>query len=231
MRIKKKYNKILILGDIHTPFADMELIRQAWQYNKSFNADLVICTGDMLDQKAFSKYPKSPEDDGPAVEWEKALDQCWEIESYFPNMIILGSNHDRRYMKKASEAGLPKLMIKTLKELIPIKGWHWHLGPEPLVLNGNIACLHGDELQGAPIVKATKLGMNVIQGHTHQASLQYLQTFQKQLWAVDPGCMVDKQAAAFDYAASSLTKVFTGFGIVQDNVPQIIPKKCSSTYS
>ena len=155
----------------------------------------------------------------------KAVAQCKKIAEHFPEMIILGSNHDRRFIKKATEAGLPKFMIRSLKELVQIKGWTWHLGPDPLVINGNIACLHGDELQGAPIIKATKLGMNIIQGHTHQASIQYLQTFKKQLWAVDPGCMVDKKGAAFDYAASSLTKVFTGFGIVQDNVPQIIPKK------
>jgi len=225
MKIKKKCNRILILGDIHTPFADMELIKQAAEFNKKFKADLVLCTGDMLDQKAFSKYPKDPEDDGPALEWEKAVAQCLEIEKHFLEMVILGSNHDRRYMKKATEAGLPKIMIRTLKELIPIHGWQWHLGPDPLVLNNNIACMHGDELQGAPIVKATKLGMNVIQGHTHQASLQYLQTFKKQLWAIDPGCMVDKKGAAFDYAASSLTKVFTGFGAIDNNVPMIIPKK------
>ena len=225
MKLKKHYSKILILGDIHTPFADMSLIKQAAEFNKTFKADLVICTGDMLDQKAYSKYPKDPEDDGPAAEWMKAVAQCKKIAEHFPEMIILGSNHDRRFIKKATEAGLPKFMIRSLKELVPIKGWTWHLGPDPLVINGNIACLHGDELQGAPIIKATKLGMNIIQGHTHQASIQYLQTFKKQLWAVDPGCMVDKKGAAFDYAASSLTKVFTGFGIVQDNVPQIIPKK------
>lgn len=218
-----KYKKILVLGDIHTPFADLDIIKQAYEFNKKFKADLVLCTGDVLDQKAFSKYPKDPEDDGPAEEWRKSVEQCKEIAKYFPKMTILGANHDRRYLKKAAEAGLPKFMLKALKDLVPIPGWTWHLGPNPLVLNGNIACMHGDELQGAPIVKAQKLGMNIIQGHTHQAVIQYLQNFNKQMWALDAGCTVDPTAAAFDYAAGSLTKVWRGFAYVENNVPHLVP--------
>lgn len=221
----KRYNKILVIGDVHTPFQDDDLLEQIHDFNRKFKADLVLATGDMLDQKAFGVYPKSPKDDSPALEFEKATKACIQIGKMFPKMTILNSNHDRRYLKRISEAGIPSKMVKTLKELIPNEGWTWHLGPDPLVINNSIACVHGDELQGRPILKAEKLGYNLIQGHTHQASIQYSQTFDKKLWALDAGCVVDAKSAAFDYASGYLSKIWTGYGFVENGVPHLVPKK------
>lgn len=216
--------RILILGDSHHPDADFDVLEQARQFAKQHKITQVVSTGDMLDQKAWSRFPKGPDDDSPQLEWEKAVKSCLEMAKMFPNMIILNSNHDRRYIKKAAEAGLPKAMIRTLDELIPVKGWKWHLGPNPLVID-NTAFMHGDELQGSVEVKATKLGMNVVQGHTHKAELKYVCTFDKRLFALDVGCTVDVNGRSFDYAASSLTKVWVGFGYIENGVPHLIPKK------
>ena len=53
--------KILVLGDSHLPYTDFEVIKQAHEFNKKFKADIVISTGDMTDQKYWSRFPKSPE--------------------------------------------------------------------------------------------------------------------------------------------------------------------------
>lgn len=220
--MKKK--NILILGDPHAPFHDMEVLKQAHEFKKKNKVDLVICTGDITDQKAFSRFPLTADDDNGALEWEKTLKGLKEIEKLFPEMVILNSNHDRRYVKKALEAGLASTMIKTMEELIPIKGWKWHMGPNPYVVD-NIAFMHGDELQGRVGVKATKLGMSVVQGHSHKASLEFINTFNKQIFALDVGCTIDPKGSAFNYAASSLTKVWTGFGFIEQGVPHLFPKK------
>lgn len=216
--------KILVLSDSHTPWADLEVYKQAKDFNKSFKADLVISTGDLIDAKAFSRFPKEPEDDGPAVEWSKAVDQCKEIEKLFPEIIILNSNHDRRYLKKASDSGLPRFMLKTLSELVPCKKWNWHLGPNPLIVD-NIAFIHGDEYPGQPIAKAQVLGKNLVQGHSHQSIIQYKQVFDRQIWGMDVGCMIDPKGAGFNYASNMLSKVWVGFGYIENNVPHLIPKK------
>lgn len=216
--------KILILGDSHLPYTDFEVIEQAHDFAKKFKPDIVISTGDMTDQKYWSRFPKSPEDDGGQLEWEKVLAGAKEFAKMFPKLTILNSNHDRRYAKKAAESGIPKIMIRTLSELIPNKGWQWHLGPDPLVI-GNTAFMHGDELQGGVKAKANVLGMNVVQGHSHKAELHYVNTFGKSLFAMDVGCTVDPKSAAFDYAASSLTKVWVGFGYIDNGVPHLVPKK------
>lgn len=221
----KKNRKILVIGDVHHPFADFELLDQIYEFKKKFKPDFILCTGDMLDQKAWSRYPKDPEDDGAEVEWTKALRASKEMAKLFPNLTILNSNHDIRYIKKARESGLVRSMVRTIDEIVNIPGWRWHMGPGPLVINKDIACFHGDELHGGVLAKAKNLGMNVIQGHSHKAELHYYTTFNKQIWALDAGCVVDPKAAAFNYAASSIGKVWTGFAYIEDNVPHLIPKK------
>ena len=216
--------RILVLGDSHHPDADFDVLEQARVFAKEHKVNLTISTGDMLDQKAWSRFPKGPEDDSPQLEWEKSVKSALKMSKMFPNMIILNSNHDRRYIKKAAEAGLPKVMVRTLDELIPVKGWQWHLGPNPLVID-NTAFMHGDELSGSVAAKVSTLGMNVVQGHTHKAELKYVCTFDKRLFGLDVGCTVDVNGRSFDYAASSLTKVWVGFGYIENGVPHLIPKK------
>lgn len=216
--------KIIVIGDPHHPYCDFELLEQIRKFNQLFKADEIVCTGDLTDQKFWSRFIKDPHDDGGSLEWEKTVKACKEMYKMFPKMTILNSNHDRRYIKKALEAGIIKQMIRPISEVIDCPKWKWHLGPNPLVLD-NTAFMHGDELQGSVKAKVATLGMNVVQGHTHKAELQYLNTFNKKLFGLDVGCTVRPDSAAFDYAASSLTKVWTGFAYIDNGVPHLIPKK------
>jgi predicted phosphodiesterase len=216
--------RILVLGDLHLPFCDWDVLEQAREFKVKHKPDLIIQTGDLTDQKAWSRFLKDPEDDSPESEWTKTVAASKELAKMFPEMEILDSNHDRRYVKKAAEAGIPKIMLRTLDELFPFKGWNWHLEPEPFVV-GDIAFMHGDELQGSVRSKVQTLGMNVVQGHTHKAELIYNCTYNKRYFGMDVGCMVDAKSAAFNYAARSLTKIWVGFGYIQDGVPYLFPKK------
>jgi predicted phosphodiesterase len=217
-------NKILVLGDIHLPFCDWEALEQARQFAVKNKPDLVFTTGDLTDQKSWSRFMKEPDDDNPENEWRKTVHASKQLAKMFPNLVIRRSNHDIRYMKKAAEAGLVKSMMRTLPELFPYKGWTWELDNDPYMI-GNIAFMHGDELSGSVKAKVQSLGMNVVQGHTHKAEIIYNCTFNRRLWGMDVGCMVDVKSAAFDYAARNLTKVWVGHGWIQDGVPYLFPKK------
>lgn len=220
----KPFNKILVLGDIHMPFCDWEALEQARVFALRNKPDLVISTGDLTDQKAWSRFMKEPSDDNPDSEWTKTVKASKELAKMFPNMEIIRSNHDLRYVKKAYEVGICKSMLKGLDELFPFKGWKWKLQNDPLIY-GNIAFMHGDELRGSVRAKVQLLGRNVVQGHTHQAELVYTSTFERRLWGMDVGCMVDAKSSAFDYAATYVSKIWIGYGWIQDNVPYLFPKK------
>jgi predicted phosphodiesterase len=224
--LKKVNNKVLVLGDSHFPFQDWQVLEQAAQFKKDNNISKVIQIGDLTDSKALSRFLKDPDDDSAELEWSKVEVECKKLSRMFPEMTILPGNHDLRYIKKAKEAGIPKQMVRTLHELFPFKGWKWHLDPTAPYIYNNNAFLHGDQLSGTVLAKAKALGMNVIQGHTHKAAIEYHVTFNKMLWGMDVGCMVDPKTKAFDYAASKLNKVWVGFGYIDEsNVPHLIPKK------
>jgi predicted phosphodiesterase len=208
------------------PFQDWEVLEQARQFAAKNKPDLVYSVGDITDQKSWSRFLKDPTDDCPETEWNKTMKASKELSKMFPKLLIRRSNHDQRYIKKAYEAGIVKAMLRGLDELFPYKGWRWILDNDPHELNnGSIAVMHGDELQGSVKSKVQHLAMNVVQGHTHKAEIVYNCTFNRRLWGMDVGCMIDKKSAAFEYAAKYLSKVWVGFGWVQDGVPYLFPKK------
>lgn len=196
---------IVFLPDIHAPFEDRKALQWAAEICKEVKPDLIIQLGDLVDFKKLSRFVSAPEDDSATLEWAKTTQSLIYIRSLFPKMTILTGNHCERLLKKAMEAGIPKVLIKTIPELFGVKGWTFHTDNEPLIVD-NIAIMHGDELPGAPIAKSRLLGMNVAQGHTHKSSITYETTFRNSVWAAECGHLADPKSAAFSYAAKSIRK-------------------------
>jgi len=88
---------ILCLGDMHAPDADMEAIRQArayYDYLTQISKEVVVVQmGDIMDQKAWSRFPSDPDDDSPQLEWDRTEKQLREIAEIFPNLHVLTGNH------------------------------------------------------------------------------------------------------------------------------------------
>lgn len=219
-------SKVLVLGDMHLPYPDMALLKQAYEFNKRYKADLVICVGDLTDQKTWSKFGRDTDDVGNDEEWDMVIKSAKAVEKFFPNMTVLLGNHDIRYLKAANVAGIPSQMVKTLKEALPIKGWKWHTEDQPFEYDG-VAYVHGDEDSGPPETKATCLGQPVVQGHTHKGRIVYVITPKRKLiWGMDVACTADVKSPAFRYAKKMLKKALVAFGTVcHGRVPHIYPKE------
>lgn len=217
--------KVLVLGDVHLPYPDMRLLKQAARFNKKYRADVVVCVGDLTDQKTWSKYGRDTDDPGNNEEWEMVLSSSSRVHALFPRLQILLGNHDIRYLKAANVAGIPSQLVKTLSEALPFKGWVWNTSSQPLVLDG-VAYVHGDEHAGTVEQKAALLGMPVVQGHTHKARIVYLSTFNKKLiWGMDAACTADLKSPAFKYARNMLKKAMVGFATVTNKIPHYYPKE------
>lgn len=226
MSVKNKHTKkILVLGDIHLPWPDWTALEQAAEWARKERPDYVVMIGDLTDQKNWSRFGTDPDDDSPEQEWEKVEQGAKRLAKLFPKMQIIAGNHCRRYLKKASEARLSSKMVKSPQELLPYKGWTWHLDPSKTVMIDNVVFMHGDELGGAVEAKAAVLGLSVTQGHSHKSRIVYHNTFNHQVFGMDVGCMVDPSAPGFRYAAGGLRKVWIGFGVIDKGVPSLIPKK------
>jgi predicted phosphodiesterase len=218
---------ILVLPDLHFPFADWSGIEKAHAWAEKHKPDLVIQIGDLFDQKAWSRFEKDPDDLSPEDEWTQAFNDVERLHELFPKMHILSGNHDRRFYLKAAAASLPSKLVKSLKELFPFTGWTWHVDAKDRLIvpsaRGDILFLHGDEMGGTPLSKATQLGVNLVQGHTHQASVNYAQTLNKYVFAAEAGHLMDVNSKGARYAARNPKGASAGFLILKHGCCYFIP--------
>ncbi len=218
--------RILVLGDPHLPAPDWDLLKEAYEFNKTFKAHRVVCVGDLTDQKTWSKYGRDTDDVGNNEEWAQTVAAAKKLSQYFPRLDVIVGNHDIRYFKAANLAGVPSQLVKSLEEALPVKGWKWHdTSRGPLMLDG-IAYIHGDEQSGSALAKASFLGYPVCQGHDHQGTIAYSQPphRKKPLWGMSAGCTADLNGPGMRYAKKMLRKAFSCFAVVEDGVPRIYPK-------
>ncbi len=224
---KQIRNKVLVLPDMHAPWADMEAIELAYRWAKNHQPDLIIQMGDLIDGKAWSRWPKDPDDPSPREEYIEAKKQLAQIAKWFPKMHVLTGNHDTRWMKKAFEVGIPKELVRTPQEVLGGAGWTWHTEARRQTFietkRGRVLFIHGDEMGGPVLQKAINLGCNTVQGHTHKVSIGYKQTFDKFVFGFECGHLMDTQSKAADYSASNPVLSTCGFGVIQYGLPFFIP--------
>ena len=222
----KTYKKILVIPDIHFPFSDWKAIKKIHAWKVKNRPDLIVFLGDVLDAKAWSRYPKDTDDLSAQAEFDAAEADMKKLHKLFPKAILLMGNHDVRAMSKALEVHLPKQLINSLQDVFAFKGWVWHTHTKPLVINtpsGKVAFMHGDEIQGTPSQKASKLGMSVVHGHTHKASLSYVDTFTHQVYGMECGHVSDPDSKGMRYAVKNPVTSWLGFATIIDGVPALIP--------
>lgn len=215
--------KVLVLPDLHLPASSPELIRWAARIQDKFKPHKVIQLGDLIDAKAWSRFPKSSTDDSAALEWEKTVKQAELLYKYFPKLQILEGNHCGRLMKKALiDAGSPPQLIRPYYEALGFKGWDFHLKSSPLVVDA-VAYIHGDEIASPLALLATRMGMSTVRGHTHFAGIIYTRLFTRQVFAMESGALIDETHAAFGYASKNPKRCWIGVSTVEDGEnPQLI---------
>ena len=224
---KTKSRIIFALPDMHLPYMDwnaIEEVAEEIRLAKRRGDDVVVVQlGDLMDQRAWSRFPKEGDADSAQDEWNKT-EECMErLYKLIPEMHILFGNHDSRIAKKATEAYLPKQLVKTLDNHFNFDGWKWHTSDDPLVID-DIAFIHGDSFPiPRPISAALRLGQSVVYGHSHQASLSYVTTHNRTMFALNPGWLGDETQSAFRYASGSPHKCWKGYGVIIDGVPHLMP--------
>jgi hypothetical protein len=212
---------ILYLGDIHAPAFDWDAVAWAGSLVDQLDIDRVVQVGDLIDGRAWSRFDQDPDFSNPSDELEDILDSCHYLHRIFPQLTVITGNHDLRWMKRAFQCGLPRVLVKQLHEVLPFKGWHWHLEKHPLKV-GNTYVIHGDEMPGTPALKAAKLGGNLVQGHNHQGSIEYVPMFDKLIWGASAGCLIDQEASNFRYVAANPRRCFIGVLAELDGEPHLL---------
>jgi predicted phosphodiesterase len=222
----KVYNNIIYIPDTHAPFTNMAALKEIAGRVKKYKPDLVVMGGDLLDEKAWSRFPKDSDDHSPHEEFEYAAEVVAKMQEWFPQMHVILGNHDLRIAKKAMEVGLTKHIVRELSEVFDCPGWTWHTDPRDKLIvatkKGPIWMLHGDEMGGNPVQKSRMLGINIIQCHTHQSSITYSNGLAHSVFAVESGHCMDQQSKGARYAFRSGRYPVLGFTEVINGQPRFI---------
>jgi predicted phosphodiesterase len=216
----------LVIPDIHLPFQHSATFKFLAELKKKYNPTEVVMIGDIVDSHSLSTFVKGAESDSTNTELYKAHEGIQKLGDLFPKMHVCLGNHDLRAFKRANEVGLSSEYIKPFHEIIRApKGWKF---AEEFYLH-NVLYIHGDSYTGINCVtNMIKNKMcNVVFGHTHQSSIQYINNGRHTLFGMNVGCLIDEDAYAFSYAKFFKNKTILGAGIIETNndiaVPHFIP--------
>ena len=218
---------IFFLGDVHLPYHDkksIEKVADAIKQSQDDGDDVkVVQVGDLADQRAWSRFPKDGDVDNAQKEFDDTVTSMEWLHKLIPDMHIIFGNHDRRIAMRASDSQIPRQLIKSIDQVFNFPGWKWHVSDTPLIIDG-IAVIHGDEYPiPNPSSACLRLARSVVYGHTHQGRLEHVRLFDRSMFAMNVGWLGDETQSAFNYSKRSPARYWTGYGVIVDGVPFLIP--------
>jgi len=188
-------NNTLLIPDLHCPFCHDDALTFCKDMQEKWDCGNIIFMGDILDNHYSSFFASDPDGMNGGEELERALSQIDGFYEAFPEAIVLNGNHDHLPNRVAFKNGLSSKWIKTLDEMLNVPGWtfkdeHWI---------GNIKLIHGTARVAHTRMKQDLC--SIISGHYHSKSyIQYLQGHNSRHFAMQLGCLIDRNAYAFAYS-------------------------------
>lgn len=202
---------ILVIGDIHEPFALDGYLDFCKRVYKQYKCTHVIFIGDVIDNHYSSFHPSDPDGYGAGEELKRATDQLALWHKAFPNADVTTGNHCRMAARKAFAAGLSAGWVRDLGDVLKVPTWKFQTS----VTYDNVTYIHGEGVTAR--TKAMRRGSSVVQGHRHiEGYVWYHPTDNGQIFGMQVGCGIDAESYAFAYAKDHPPPVIS-CGVVLDN--------------
>lgn len=221
---KSDNSRILFISDLHIPFHHKDVFKFLRHLKEKYKPTRVICLGDELDKHCLSYHESDPDGYSAGHELEASLPHIKELESIFPVMDIVESNHGSLHLRKAKTYGIPKRYIKTYNEILGVgEGWKWHYDITLELPNGQQCYVHHGK--SSDVLKLSQqMGMNAVQGHYHSVfKVDWWANPKDLYWGLQCGCLIDRESYAFSYENVNIKKPIVGTGLVIDSVPILEP--------
>ena len=219
--IKKK--SILFISDLHIPYEHKDAFRFLYALKKMYKPHLVVSLGDLTDWHSISFHTKDPDLAAPGDELAKLRTKVKALEKLFPEMIVIGSNHGDLPLRKIKDAGLPTKFLRPYNDIYGVgKGWVFC---DDLTLDDGkdvIYVAHGISKDAVKV--AAQRGVHHICGHYHtEFCVDYVSNPRNLLWGVNSGCLIDREALAFEYGKLTLDRPIIGTTVVVGGSPILVP--------
>ncbi len=213
----------LIISDLQIPFENQNALKFCIYLKKHFKIpdSNVFNVGDEVDELHGGMYPKDPDGHHTATsEIKLARERFREWSVYFPKKKLAVSNHGMRWAKKAALAEIPSQMIRAYQEVLEAPpGWQWadqwmvKASKKPFIVKHGLDCSGKTPYRNAAEIGTTSVAF----GHLHStAGLCHVKTNDKNIWAMNVGCLIDPEAYAFHYEKNNKFHPNLGAGVVLD---------------
>lgn len=217
------YNSILHIPDTQFPFHHPDTFDFLKAIKKKYKPDLVIHAGDEVDFHALGRWSVNPDGYSAGMELELALEGMHTLYSMFPKAYVCTSNHTVRPLKKAFDSGIPRAFMRDYHEFLQAPAtWKW---ADRWIFN-KILFEHGENVSGsnAAMNAAKQNMMSTAIGHQHSyGGVKYYSTFERTIWGLNSGCLIDINKYAFAYGAKARSKPTLGCGVILNDIPHFIP--------
>jgi predicted phosphodiesterase len=186
---------ILVIGDLHEPFALDGYLEFCKEQYKKFNCKRVIFIGDIIDNHYSSYYETDADGMGGLDELNLAIQKISKWYEAFPEATVIIGNHDRMIMRKAQTSSIPSVWIKEYKDVLNTPNWEF---VDRKVI-GDVQYIHGEG--GTARVKARADMMSTVQGHLHtQCYTEWFVGSNFRIFGSQVGCGIDHDSYAMAYA-------------------------------
>ena len=216
-------SRILVISDTHAPYAHPDTLKFLTAIKEKYNPDRVIHIGDELDNHAMSFHPSDASLYSAGDELKKGREFLWQVESLFPKVDVMESNHGSLAYRKAMVAGIPKEILRPYAELLDLKRWKWH--PDLIVtLPDKQPCYFHHGKSANSFLALRDIGMNFVQGHFHEKyNIHYHGSTERLKWCIATGCLVDDNSLAMAYNNVNLKRPIIGCSMIIDSQPRLLP--------
>jgi len=214
---------VLVISDLHIPYHHKDSFDFLREIKKQFKPDFVVNIGDLLDFHAISFHEHNP--DLPSIGDELTVSKNYikELESIFPNVTEVHSNHSSLVYRRAIKYGMSAQFLRPYGEFLGTKKWQWVDDLKLQMCNGkSVYFTHG---RSADVLKVSQtMAMNCVQGHYHtKFSIGYWANPDDLYWGMQVGCLINQKSMAFSYAKNFSTRFVLGCGIIIEGMPRLLP--------
>lgn len=206
--ITKKEDRVLVIGDIHTPFELDGYLQHCIDTYNNYNCNKVVFIGDIIDNHYSSYHETDVDGMSGGQELEFAIDRIKLWYNTFPQADVIIGNHDRLVSRKAQTGGIPRAWIRSYSEVLNTPNWNFK---ERVVYN-NVQYIHGEG--GTARTKCKADMMSTVQGHLHtQMYVEWAVGQKFKIFGMQVGCGIDHEKYAFAYAKAG-KKPAIGCGVI-----------------
>lgn len=217
------YHSILVISDLHAPFQHPDAVAFLKYLKKKYKPDLVVCTGDEIDNHALSFHDSDPNLPSAGDELSLAIDALKPVYKLFPNVRVMESNHGSLVYRKALSQGIPIAVLKSYREIIQApEGWSWS---NDLTVRTPLGQVYFHHSKGADCLRNSQaMGMSFVQGHHHEKfEVRYWGNPNALMFGMTVGCLADSHSLALAYAKNNLRRQVIGTGVIVDGIAHLEP--------